>query len=100
MPFTFRTRARGAGNNAGLSEIAAQAEDCDWDDGGGRCNRSRRVVLAAGGFGGFATSAIEPTPHRTAEENARSGAVASDRSEDFAGQGTNRWILQRALCGK
>src|SRR5208283_4103700 len=93
-----RARRTGAQSNAGLGKLAAQAEDCDWGDAGGRCGCAGRPVLAAGRFGGFADAAIERTATRTAKEDPRSGTAARHGQEDRAGQGSNQRVLQGPFC--
>src|ERR1700693_5565551 len=93
------TRPTGAKSNAGFWEFAAQVENCDWGDACRRRGGGGRSVLAAGGFGGFAPTAIEPATGGIAQENPRSGTAAQHGQEYRAGEGSDRRGFLRAPWG-
>src|SRR5260221_517500 len=94
----FLTRPTGAESNAGLWEFTAQVEDCDWRNAGRRRGRGGSSVFAAGGFGGFAAAAIEPTAGGIVQEDAPGGTAGWHGQKDCARQGSDHRVLQGPLC--
>src|SRR5271163_53173 len=94
----FLTSRKGAESNARLSGFAAQVENCDWSDAGGRCNSGGGSFFSAGGLAGIAADANLPTQGGPDEEDPRGGTVARHGREDQTGEGPDQRVLQEPLC--